>query len=187
MQHVGSRIKDLVRGSNYSVKEISEKLEISTPNVYRLFERESVETKYLIKLSELFNISIAYFFPNSNVLSSNSELDELKKQISELAEKLDFLKRENQMLTELRLNCEEKLSQKIDQYKFLDKFFEVVKQGNYGKSNQNTQKGILEFGLQLVRNGEVGAYRFVTKVSKDPELLRLFNHVFNGEEPPMSV
>jgi len=187
MQHIGSKIKELIQDSKYSVKEISEKLGISSPNIYRLYERESMETKYLVKLSEIFNVPVGYFFSDKDSKSINQEIEDLKKQLATQSESLEFLKKENSMLSELRSNCEEKLTQKMKDYKVLDNFFEAVKLGKYGRMDETTSGKVYSFGQSLLRDGEIGAYRFVKKLGNDPELLMLIDHLFNNEEPPMAI
>lgn len=60
---VGKKIKHQISISGLSVSEVAEQLHISPQNLYKIFKKESVESKYLIKLAELLKIPISNFFP----------------------------------------------------------------------------------------------------------------------------
>jgi DNA-binding Xre family transcriptional regulator len=72
---VGDKIKQLVDNQQVMNRhEVAEKMGISENNLYRLYKRESVETKYLLCLCDIFNVSINYFFNNESPVIENTKV-----------------------------------------------------------------------------------------------------------------
>lgn len=66
---IGKRIKELIDNQGFSAEEFSALLGISRGTAYSIFSKESVDTKYLVQLSEHFNVPITYFFEDSPKVS----------------------------------------------------------------------------------------------------------------------
>ncbi len=72
---VGDKIKQLIDNQQVMNRhEVAEKMGISENNLYRLYKRESVETKYLLCLCDIFNVSINYFFNNESPVIENTKV-----------------------------------------------------------------------------------------------------------------
>ncbi|MEA5111694.1 hypothetical protein SDC9_17668 [bioreactor metagenome] len=60
--HIGKKIRELITGSKYSVKEVAKRLGICPSSIYKFHKRKSVQTKYLISLAEMFDVPVSYFY-----------------------------------------------------------------------------------------------------------------------------
>lgn len=74
MEHIGNNIKSIIFKSIYSAKDISEKLGVSYQYLYKIFNSENVDTKYLFKLAEILDIPVTAFFPEESANWNNKEL-----------------------------------------------------------------------------------------------------------------
>jgi len=83
MQDVGNRIRSIVFASKFSPKEISIKLGISYQYLFKIFNSENVDTKYLFQLAEILNIPVTSFFSEGN----SENVSELNEQIKNLKHK----------------------------------------------------------------------------------------------------
>jgi phage repressor protein C with HTH and peptisase S24 domain len=72
---IGERIKQVINQSNMEVNRVAIALDMSPQNLYKIFKKDSCESKYLEKLSELTNTPIKYFFGDKwdNALVNQSE------------------------------------------------------------------------------------------------------------------
>lgn len=59
---IGKKIKQVVQDLGMSCKEVGQAIGLSASGVHGLFDRDSVETKYIEKLSELADIPMWEFF-----------------------------------------------------------------------------------------------------------------------------
>lgn len=173
IQHVGSRIKELIINSNLSVKEISEKLGISSPNIYRLYERDSVETRYLVKLSEIFNIPISYFFGDVDSRELESEINGFKRKLELKEEELISLKEKNEMLGKLLELKETQLQKRVESNNFLASLFNELDNRKSKNFGDNISARLFTFAKDLLKEGDVSAYLLLSKISNDPEMVRL--------------
>ncbi len=62
--HIGKKIQNVIENSNKSVQDISVEMNTTSQNIYSLYKKKHISTKYLIALSEVLNISISVFFDN---------------------------------------------------------------------------------------------------------------------------
>ena len=110
MEHIGNRIKSFIEESNYSSVEVAKQMNTSYQNLYRIFNRESVETRYLIEIAKILGIPVTAFFedvPGRSISALdweklNQENEGLRRQIEKLElEKenlnllIEFIKKEN--------------------------------------------------------------------------------------------
>lgn len=115
--HIGHKIKEVVHDTNISVKEFSSKINKSRTVVYSIFERRTVDTELLKKISEVLKhdffqyycaegISIAreaevfYSKQNPTFVELQNELQTCKKELFEMKEKYELLKKINKLLEE---------------------------------------------------------------------------------------
>ena len=59
---IGERIRQVITDANLDVAEVATALDMTPQNLYKIFKRDSCESKYIERLSELTNTPIAYFF-----------------------------------------------------------------------------------------------------------------------------
>ena len=73
---LGEKIKKSIDKSGLDPNQVAAFINMSTANLYRIFKRDSVETKYLMKLSELLGVSPSFFFETDE--SGDFRFDELR-------------------------------------------------------------------------------------------------------------
>lgn len=116
MEHIGERIKQYLTESKISVIEFAKKIKRSRASVYNIFERESIDTATLLTISKALNHNFfKYFNDNYHLLEEeralylktsettkllNQELYECKKELMEMKEKVELLKKINELLEE---------------------------------------------------------------------------------------
>jgi len=172
-QHIGTKIKDLINSSNLSVKEVSEKMGISPPNIYRIYERESVETKYLVKLTEIFGIPISYFFDDVDSKKLESEISNLKKMLELKEGEIKSLKEKIEMLGKLLDLSESQLKKRVESNNFLASLFNILEDPKYKNLGNNISARMYTLAKDLLKEGDVNAYLLVSKISNDPEMVKL--------------
>lgn len=175
MTKIGSKIKSLIQGSEYNVKEIADKIGISAPNIYRLYERDSVETKYLVALAEIYKVSISYFFNGEEVSELSGEIADLKEEIKKRDETIIQLKEKNAMLEKLNEHHEERLQKRKELDRFLDLFFEAAGDDDFKEPGYNTSGLLYKFAQSLLKEGEINAYSLISSMNDDPDINRLIN------------
>jgi DNA-binding Xre family transcriptional regulator len=142
---VGDKIKQLIDNQQVMNRhEVAEKMGISENNLYRLYKRESVETKYLLCLCDMFSISIDYFFNNESPVIENTKIAtkiSSKKDDSPMVEELkatnEFLKEELQYFKDLVKQQFQMLNTKLDNLGKKHSGIGVSQQGNLQKLSTN--------------------------------------------------
>ncbi len=105
MLSIGEKIKRAIKQSPFTISEVAKTIGISNQNLYKIFKRDSVESKYIKKLSDLLNIPQSYFYNNQNdgekivfentkennglLLKLKNENEQLKTKVKELSEQLE--------------------------------------------------------------------------------------------------
>jgi transcriptional regulator with XRE-family HTH domain len=80
MEHLGQRIKRMLDEKRINAPEVAKVIGTSKPNMYRLFERDSWESKYLVSLADFLQIPISDFFTDQPAPPSPGVVDTLRKQ-----------------------------------------------------------------------------------------------------------
>ncbi|MGV3588565.1 MAG: hypothetical protein ACO1OF_16285 [Adhaeribacter sp.] len=60
---IGEIVKKSIENSEYSTEYVAQQIGMSFTNLYRLFKKDSWETKYLIQIAELLKLPLAHFLP----------------------------------------------------------------------------------------------------------------------------
>jgi len=173
MQHIGKRIKLLLDESKYSAKEIAEKMGTSFQNVYRLFEKESVETKYLFVIAEALGISITQFFEEESRDNLTQEIRELKDELRSCNEIISQLQTQNELFKKLLEVSEDKFKKRVESNNFLASLFNVLEDPKYKNLGNNISARMFTLAKDLLKEGDVNAYLLVSKISNDPEMVKL--------------
>ena len=74
---LGQKIKKSIDKSGLDPNQVAAFINMSTANLYRIFTRDSVETKYLVKLGELLGVGPSFFLEDSGE-SSEFRFEDLK-------------------------------------------------------------------------------------------------------------
>ncbi len=72
MEHIGNKIKFFIEESKLSSVEVAKQMKTSYQNLYRIFNRVSVETRYLFELSKILNIPVTSFFEDEQGIKFTS-------------------------------------------------------------------------------------------------------------------
>jgi len=84
---IGEKIKKAIERTSLDPVKVAAAINMSTANLYRIFKRDSVETKYLLRLSSLLNIPLSYFYEDSqtidNFVNQNGEISHNEGSSSE--------------------------------------------------------------------------------------------------------
>lgn len=62
MAHIGLKIKELVEKKNCNISQLATEINISRAHIYKLFDKESIESRILEALARFFEIPVSYFF-----------------------------------------------------------------------------------------------------------------------------
>lgn len=74
---LGQKIKKAIDKSGLDPNQVAAFINMSTANLYRIFKRDSVETKYLVKLGELLGVGPSFFLEDTGE-SSEYRFEDLK-------------------------------------------------------------------------------------------------------------
>jgi transcriptional regulator with XRE-family HTH domain len=107
---LGDRIQSLAKRKRISVSEIADRMNVTVQHVYKLFKKDSMETRYLFQFAEILDVSPDVLlmgadggdFSTRAVSELQKEIAQLKKRIAELEDQLadktqilDYAKQEN--------------------------------------------------------------------------------------------
>ena len=109
MVHIGKEIEKRVQELNLSITELGEKINTVRSNIYDIYDRKTIDTGLLLKISEVLQFDFFKFY-----ISPDYKLDEInkmKKQTEELLQENVYLKKINALLEEQVKNLK---SQKTD-------------------------------------------------------------------------
>lgn len=121
MVHIGKKIEEVVRAKRIGISELAEMINKSRPLVYDIFDRESIDTALLKRLSEVLNFNFfgLYFTNNelntqqSRSLSKDELIEVLKREVIEKNKALDSANVEIEYLKKIILLLEEKLERTV--------------------------------------------------------------------------
>lgn len=118
MVHIGQKIRKIVNEQRIPVKEFASKINKSRTVVYNIFERKTIDTELLDKIGialkhnffqyyineEEFSVAkdegISYLKKDEEISVLRTALKQSNREITELNEKLDLLKKINTLLEE---------------------------------------------------------------------------------------
>jgi transcriptional regulator with XRE-family HTH domain len=139
---VGQKIKELIENQDkHPNSEIARMMDISEGSLYRFYKRESVETKYLLKLCDIFDVPITYFFTNGALTLTDG--DELKPKLF-VSHKNDSDK--NGSHKNESIEWAQKLIAQLEQEnRFLKSIIEKAGLGKYKGVSANTAPDVVPF------------------------------------------
>ncbi len=118
MVHIGRKIEEVVRAKRIGISELAELINKSRPLVYDIFDRESIDTALLKRLSEVLNYNFFGLFFSENgpgagqvspPLSKEEMIETLKREIIEKNKALESAKVEIEYQKKIIALLEEKL------------------------------------------------------------------------------
>jgi transcriptional regulator with XRE-family HTH domain len=80
-----SKIEHLCKKAGMSFKSLASEIPIAEQTLHRNMKRNSMETKYLVRIAEIFNIKMTYFFEEGDqtIDMVNDEKMKYKKPLEE--------------------------------------------------------------------------------------------------------
>jgi len=102
-----AKIKNLIKEQDITVREFCRRIDMSNPNLYLIYKRNSIEINKLNKICEEFNVPITYFFdikegaggPPMHSQKIDEEIKKNEQLIKELSSENAQLKEDKRMLT----------------------------------------------------------------------------------------
>jgi len=101
MQKIGSIIKEKLKGKGFTVSEFARRINTNRNNVYDIFQRESIDTSLLQKISEVLEYNLFVHYAEDNISSIVSEnpiiYDNINKEntsgyVNDFQKEIDYLK-----------------------------------------------------------------------------------------------
>jgi len=113
--HIGQKIREKAKELRIGPTELSKMINTSKQNIYGIYKRKSIDTHLLSKISNAFNYNFfKQYFSDERVLSAaeptaeyksgknrsnpQQEAETLKKEILELKDKYELLRKINSLL-----------------------------------------------------------------------------------------
>jgi hypothetical protein len=119
--HIGKKIKEVLKSSRIGATEFGEKINKSRTVVYDIFDRDTIDTGLLQKISKVLDHNFFSYYSSElqqvkddrpgytkkpdMMLALGEELKTLKKQITEMEKRYELLEKVNR-LTEEKLERE---------------------------------------------------------------------------------
>ncbi|HPT08752.1 MAG TPA: helix-turn-helix domain-containing protein [bacterium] len=124
--NIGKKIKEIAELKNFSVKVLSQKLNLTQQAVYDLYNKESPKTDILIEVANALNVPISIFFddiipkdlPNDIYIDKPPECPRCKdkdKIISLLEENLKLLREKYEPVPEPEIKINKKVKRSDEQ------------------------------------------------------------------------
>lgn len=105
-ENIQKRLKELGK----TMKELVIEIDMTEPGLYKMFSNGSMKIKTLIKISEVLQVPIDYFFKtnqsavNKKYQSLEDETGVYQNTADRIIEKLDIIKEQNQTIINLIKN-----------------------------------------------------------------------------------
>lgn len=96
MIHIGSKIKEVFKSRGITAKEFGKRINTSRENVYGIFNRESVDTKLLVKISKALDHNFFQYYITKEELYPDIEMLEQKVEAAE--KEITYLRKINNLL-----------------------------------------------------------------------------------------
>jgi transcriptional regulator with XRE-family HTH domain len=105
------KIRELITENRLTIRKFCERIGMTNPNLYVIFKRNSIDSKYLERISNEFGVPVSYFYDDEykkkleesgmSKILENEKIDALSKKIHELEEKNRILTELNEANTEI--------------------------------------------------------------------------------------
>ena len=110
--HAGKMVKEVFAASGMTVSELGRRVQTTRQNIYRIFERESIDTALLLRLGKALNHDFFSHYtetlpapPTGGAATAgkdntvlNKEVESLQRELADIKEKYEMLKRINELL-----------------------------------------------------------------------------------------
>jgi transcriptional regulator with XRE-family HTH domain len=101
MEHVGKKMKMFSEQSTLSIGEIAQKMGTTYQNLYKIFGKESIDSRHLINLSKVLGIPVSHFFEEESRDDLINEIKSLRILLQSKDETIAQLQNQNSILNKL--------------------------------------------------------------------------------------
>lgn len=102
-QKIGEKIKEIFEDRKIKLKDFAEGIGVARQNIYRIFEKDSIDTELLLKIGEVLEHNFFQYFgehghnltPTSNSEPGNfvQELENTRNELRLARKEIDYLKK----------------------------------------------------------------------------------------------
>ncbi|MFN6944995.1 MAG: hypothetical protein ACK4ND_08590 [Cytophagaceae bacterium] len=109
MVHIGNKIKEEVNRQRVSINKFAEQINKSRTVVYDIFERETIDTGLLLRISEVLEHDFFRYYhlsstdlnePSAEYKSMKMKMEEISRELNEAQKEILYLKKINTLLEE---------------------------------------------------------------------------------------
>lgn len=103
--HIGKKIREVLDKSHYTIVEFAKKINLTRDGAYKIFEKESIASDQLEKISKVLNHDFFSYYQHRLNLANESEskygfaskedVEELSKLVRTLAKEIEKMREEN--------------------------------------------------------------------------------------------
>jgi hypothetical protein len=111
--HIGSVIKNYCHEHRITVLWLSKAIGMDTSSIYKALNRSNLDTDTILKFSDVLKHNFFQYFVEDKKAVSDTDILQLKQEISQLKQENEDLKRKNEIL--------------IRENELLSKFFDKMK------------------------------------------------------------
>ncbi len=69
---IGEKIKKAISKSDYTPEQVAAHAEMSVTNLYKIYKRDSIESRYLVKIAQILELPYSYFLDEDADLSQSA-------------------------------------------------------------------------------------------------------------------
>lgn len=99
--HIGNLIKELVKSKQIDIGELSEKMNCSKRNIYKIYDKPSIDTSMLVKISKALGQNLFFSYISDEELAAyrntKKKSAELMIALKELSATMTWLDEEKKM------------------------------------------------------------------------------------------
>jgi transcriptional regulator with XRE-family HTH domain len=106
MLHIGKKIKEVLDLSNLNVAEFARKISVTRVNVYNIFERDTIDTGLLKKISKVLNHDFFSYYTSELPMVKDEGGSRYGKKTDAVEQLREELKATRKQMAELEKKCE---------------------------------------------------------------------------------
>ncbi len=107
--HIGKRIREVLDKSHFTIVDFAKKINLTRNGAYKIFEKETIATDQLEKISKVLNHDFFSYYQNQlNVVQENNpkygfaskeDVEQLSRMVSLLTKEMEKMRKEFSQLT----------------------------------------------------------------------------------------
>lgn len=125
--NIGQKIKEVFEEKQMKLKDFAVEIGVARQNIYRIFEKDSIDTALLIKISTVLNHNFFQYFQNEipglpkGISSGRTEDTDLYRELDTCRHELKLAKKEIDYLKKIIELMEERTKFLIEKNNFKEK------------------------------------------------------------------